>query len=202
VRCDGVCRKSIVKIQGKFRSEFCVCFWYNESMKTALFIDPSIRALGWAVFRYSTRRKMARLYDSGVVRCGKASGNRGWYSRLDHMVQTMENYFGRWNIATVGIEEPQSFGGSGGRGVIAAVSGDLLKLSACAFSLRQAFLDLGVGSVVMYPVRTWKGQCPKKVTEKRVRRWWGWEGKDHNESDAVGIGDYHFRKRLKYRCAS
>ena len=62
----------------------------------------------------------------------------------------------------------------------------------------------GRPEVTLYPVSVWKGTTPKEITQKRMTRYWGWDpnakGSSHDEADAIGIGDYHIRRVLQYRC--
>lgn len=70
----------------------------------------------------------------------------------------------------------------------ASNSGALEKLVAFVFSLRARMSP--VARVVLVPVRKWKGNLPKEITQRRVAKRWNWQGTDHNEADAVGIGDW------------
>jgi hypothetical protein len=135
---------------------------------------------------------MQLLVDSGVLVVG---GRRfDWLERIDAMVDGVSRVVGEVDPGTVLIEQPEHFGG-GGRAGAARNSGSVLKLMALVFSIRQMVLEVSAAaSVVLIPVRTWKGQVPKVVTMNRVRRSWGWEGTDDNEADAVGIGDWWIRK--------
>lgn len=121
------------------------------------------------------------------------AGKDDWIRRTDEMVTNVRLIDDRTDARlVVVIEQPEIF--LGGRGQAAANSGDVLKLCATAWSIRQAFVDDG-REVMMVPVRTWKGNLPKSVTAARMRKHWGWKGEDHNESDAVGIGDWFVRRK-------
>lgn len=155
-----------------------------------LAIDPSTKALGWAVFTLAPNR----LIESGVMRQRNDDGpddEPAWLMNLDEVVEKVRCVCTEHGISLAVIEQPQMFGSS--RGKAAAASGSILKLTAVAFALRERLMVLGV-DVLMVPVSRWKGQTPKLITQKRVRRVWGWEGNDHNEADAVGIGDWYLRK--------
>lgn len=194
-----------------------------------LCVDPSIRALGWAVFEGEILGKLrvtggdgsgggvggmvenvgemacgARLMKSGVIRVRDGD----WIEALDDMVLRVEGLV-RWcesdepvrRCDVVVIEQPDHY--SGGVGEAARNSSAILKLMGLVFAIREmarrhtdAFGESP--EVVLAPVRAWKGTTPKKITQLRVGRWWGWEGKDHNEADAVGIGDWYMRKECGY----
>jgi len=164
-------------------------------MSRLLCIDPSIRALGWAVFSMQKKRRKAELIYSGVI---KLRG-QDWIAKMDQMVDAVHFEAAGLKLlykeVTILIEMPQIFGG---RGVVAQNSSALYKLIACVFSLRQMFLDLDE-EVVLIPVTKWKGQVPKEVTQRRVRKYWKWKGTDHNEADSIGIGDWYIRKELQWK---
>lgn len=166
-----------------------------------LCIDPSIRALGWAVFKIVTA-STARLVDSGCIRLGKEWRGKDvdWMARMDHMVDCVGDLMlRRLNLGDpysyeVLIELPEHFGaGAGvrvsGRAAAAQNSDAVLKLFGFVMVLRAMVRGAGA-DVTLVKVSTWKGQMPKKVTAARVQRRWGWEGIDDNESDAVGLGDW------------
>lgn len=158
-----------------------------------LAIDPSTKALGWACFIEQRPGRWA-LNASGVMRQRNDDGpddEPAWLMNLDEVVEKVREL---GVVDRVVIEQPQMFGSS--RGKAAAASGSVLKLTAVAFALRQLFVDRGV-PVMMVPVSRWKGQTPKRITQMRVRRVWAWGGDDHNEADAVGIGDWYLRKGPK-----
>lgn len=165
-----------------------------------LFIDPGTKRLGWAEFAEGDRT--VRLCRSGVV---IAARKDPWKKRMDFMVrevvkrlqmkQTKEKM--RIAVYEVTIEMPQQF--QSARGQAALNSGAVMKLIATVFSLRQALLERGYG-VRLVNVSKWKGQVKKKVTAKRVQRWWGKELtadeelKGGDELDACGIGDWWYRR--------
>lgn len=163
-----------------------------------LAIDPSSTKLGWARFgRVGPGRNKWKLGESGMLGL-PSSSSLGWVAKLDRMVLAVENQLvpdvlcGRGGCV---IEMPQVFGGGRGDGRAAAAlnSGDLLKLAGLVLALREMMLRKGL-MVQLVAVAEWKGQVPKMVTQRRVREHWAWSGSDHNEADAVGIGDYLIRK--------
>lgn len=161
-----------------------------------LAIDPSTKALGWAVFEIGGKGA-CRLIESGVMRQRNDDGeddSPAWLVNLDEVVEKIRCVATEHGASLAVIEQPQMF--SSARGKAAAASGSVLKLTAVAFALRERLRVMGM-NVTMVPVSRWKGQTPKKITQMRVRRVWGWEGADHNEADAVGIGDWWIRKGPK-----
>ena len=171
----------------------CAC--YDVCMKpeteNVMAIDPSTKALGWAVFCVDHVNECAEMLGSGGI--GSNCGD--WVGNIDFMTVAVWELICKWDVDRAVIELPQHFGSA--RGTVAGNSSAILKLMACVFSLRQALLE-GCVTVELVTVSQWKGQTPKRITQKRVRKHWGWRGEDHNEADAVGIGDWYVRKSLKF----
>lgn len=153
-------------------------------------VDPSLKAMGFA--RFELYAEKDALAESGVIR-GQKDG--GTWARTDWCVDAlgglMEESPVGWANVLVLIEEPAHY--DGGAGTAARNSGAILKLLGLAASIRGRVISYG-GHVIMVPVRRWKGTVPKAVTARRIQRAWNWTGSDHNEADAVGIGDWWLRK--------
>lgn len=153
-----------------------------------LCIDPSIRACGYAVFEAwwpLSEGMRAVLRESG---CYVNTTPEPWPGPLDSMVGATLDEAIRHDVDEVHIELPDH--------IRTEVNPeDVFKVLALVYSIRQACLDLY--DVHLHPVKKWKGNVPKQVTQDRVRRHWGWKGDDHNEADAVGLGDYVLRKKRK-----
>jgi len=165
--------------------------YYKKSNAMKLFcIDPSIKALGWAVFEDDG---LWVLDESGVLTFGKADGD--WQERVKVSAERVYDLAVEYGISAGDrcvIEHPQVLGGA--RGEAASNTGATLKLMAQAWTLRTVMEEcLAVETVMVHPTE-WKGNAPKEVTQRRVRRHWRWTGEDHNEADAVGIGDWYLRK--------
>jgi Holliday junction resolvasome RuvABC endonuclease subunit len=168
---------------------------YDGRMITrTLTIDPGTRDLGWAMFEIDSRSKTATLLDSGVISIN-ARREKDWINRCDLMTDHLVDLAQAQRAERCIIEMPQTF--SGKRGRVARNTGSVAKLTGLVMSLRLAMLYEGV-DVTLVTVRKWKGSLPKRVTQQRVRRYWSWSKSDHNEADAVGIGDWYVRRCLKY----
>ena len=184
-------------------------------------VDPSLRACGWAKFEFDDRKKVGRYLDSGVVKSkgieegedpvirslkGKRSKANDWVSRLDETVDKVllddiiygENGETCLNKVAL-IELPSTY--SGGKGDVAAASGAIMKLMGVVFSFRERLLhEHYFEDVILVPVATWKGQVKKEITQRRVDRNWKIPDiTDHNEYDAIAIGDWYLRRFLKYK---
>lgn len=147
-------------------------------------IDPSIKMLGFAVFKQTVEGRWT-LASSRVVKSpGECLGN--WVDRLDWMTAKASELIGLPSVhglSTVVIELPDHHTAA------AKNTMSIEKLTALVFSIRAAALQKSF-VVKLAPVRTWKGNCPKEITQRRARKHWGWTGSDHNEADAVGIGGW------------
>lgn len=148
-----------------------------------LAIDPSTRALGYALFALRARMR-ASLVRFETIRVSQRLG--AYIDRIDIMCERVTGIVKRERPSLCVIEMPQIFGS--GKGAAANNSGSVMKLTACVFSLRSSLRSLGV-RVELVPVSRWKGTCPKEITQRRMLRKWGAEG-DHNAIDAVGLGSW------------
>lgn len=163
----------------------------RKHAKRLLSIDPSTKTLGWALFDRRNGSADWRLVRSSYIR---RRPKADWMQGIDDMVAQLMGVAKKYGVHVVVIEKPQVFGGNAG--VAAANTESVMKLSACVWAIRQAMRYVApVMHVELVNVNKWKGQTPKSVTQMRVRRHWGWDGKDHNEADAVGIGDWWIRKK-------
>ena len=188
-------------------------------MKAKLFcVDPSIRACGWSMFSYNQKKKTAKYENSGFVKSkgiedgddpvidslrGRRSKANDWISRLDETVEEVLLHScdaGSQCLPHIGlIELPSTY--SGGSGDVASASGAIMKLMGVVFSFRERLIyESNFDKVILVPVITWKGQTKKEITARRVLRNWPCQHiTDHNEMDAVGIGDWYLRRYLKYK---
>jgi Holliday junction resolvasome RuvABC endonuclease subunit len=163
-------------------------FTLDVRTETLLAIDPATKTLGWAVFRRSAGGGRGwKLIDSGFIK----QRGENWIVNLDAMVSRVRAICTEYGVTRGIIEQPEVFGSARGEG--AGNTGSILKLTACAWSLRQQMKCMGIACDTV-PVRKWKGQVKKHITAMRVQRVWGWQGTDNNESDAVGVGDWYIRK--------
>jgi hypothetical protein len=173
------------------------------STEPLLFVDPSIKAMGWAVFllKYTNPRdataRSASYFDSGVLRQGKDEDDDGsleWVDRVDASVEFLKTLDETYEFHGLRIEMPSTYGGH--KGSPAAASGAIMKLAFQVASIRSVFQQRSAGAILV-PVSRWKGTTPKDITHRRIRKYWNVSKSDHNEMDAIGIGDWYFRKHLK-----
>ncbi len=89
--------------------------------------------------------------------------------------------------STVVIEEPQLWGGYKSRASLH--SGALLGLHLLVGALYW-WAYTNFDKVYLIPVTEWKGQLPKRVTQKRMEKKYNVKFETDDESDAVGLADY------------
>jgi hypothetical protein len=159
-------------------------------------VDPSIKALGFAVFKKTDAfwATWKLVTSTGIKLKNKDRGNPlSWVDRVDEMTSMVMDLL---LDATSGIEnaadamlliELPDY-----RTDAASNTGSIEKLVAFVFTLRA--MASSFCKVTLVPVRKWKGNTPKSITQARVAKHWNWSGRDHNEADAVGIGDWAIRK--------
>lgn len=165
-------------------------------MTTILCIDPGTRKMGMAEFKVNHKTRTAKLTAYFVVLIPKSKGE--WRDRIDMMANEAVQFCNEHKPHIVLIEEPQLFL-STAKGRAASNSGAVLKLVAMAYCMAGALGALFTEKVIMVPVRKWKGNVPKEITQKRVAKYWHCKSGDDNITDAVGIGDWYIRKQLGYK---
>lgn len=166
-------------------------------MNHILAVDPSIRACGFALASHGKARENRgfSLTESGVI-VSKSDVNR--WERIDQITDDLQEMVpesvrsGDQNMVVV-VEMPQAM--KSAQGQAAANAGDTLILAALVGSIRAAMREYGMVSVECLTVSKWKGNAPKRITQRRIAKRWG-EFMDHNEADAVGILDWYVNKRI------
>lgn len=163
--------------------------------KKALCIDPGTKKTGWALIEYCPSLNHVSLKASGVI----VAKSKDWIERIDEIIiqftKMFENHTYSY-LSKILIEQPQIFIGSA-KGQAANNSGSVMKLTALAFSIRTHFSHKSLAEIAMIPVKKWKGDQKKSITAMRVKRYWRHVDVDDNETDAIGIADWYFRKQLK-----
>lgn len=159
--------------------------------ETLFAVDPSIKAMGLAMFLRIGKKW--KLKQSTVIHPPSKAKSLSWVRRLDIVVADFTTHIdsaATYGPITVAIELPDY------RTEAAANSGSIEKLVACVFTIRAICQARGY-TPLLFPVRVWKGNVPKSVTQRRIIRDWGWTGTDHNEADAVGIGSFAIANRSR-----
>ena len=171
---------------------------YGDQADRVIAIDPGLTGTGWALWHAesdSLLPKEAHLpIACGTCRAPKegslAQRSEALWVKLFEQLTDKKSYlpFGwRSDPTFVFIEIPQHFGSSA-RG-IAAQSGGIYDLTFLVGYLAAKFVGC---SVITFTPNEWKGQLPKDVVERRVRRIIGDRfdglGVKSHAVDAVGLG--------------
>jgi len=170
----------------------------SKIIKHILTIDPGTKNLGWAIFGLHTKNK-ATLVDSGFIKI--PSKEKDWAKRIDLICIDLLNVYWSHHLhyAHLLIEQPEIFAGSR-KGMAASNSGSVGKLLACVFQIKGMISrEFPQFDIDLISVRTWKGNLPKERTEYRIQKYWGRGGETSDESDAIGLGDWYIRRKLKYK---
>lgn len=146
-------------------------------------IDAGIGGTGVAVW------EGGRFYE---VNCISITTKKSWQDRCDLLCIEVEKLIDRHKIIfdLIAIEKP--FVAMSGKCLASAQSGDVIKLTLLAGRLWQLCWHY-CNQFQWVTVQEWKGQLPKKITEKRVIKRLPqlseYQLTDH-EFDALGIGLY------------
>jgi len=139
-------------------------------------IDPGVNGTGYAIWD-----KRWKLISYGIIR-GKS---KNWEKRMVEISKRLKTLVGKCRVTTGYIEKPKKF--QGVFGGMVADRGDLVKLSMFV-GFCSGFLMIPMETV---EVIKWKGQLPKDIVEKRVKKLLpeAEDAKSH-AIDAIGIGLY------------
>lgn len=159
-------------------------------------VDPATERCGWVLWD-------GREYVDGGTIVGKGDG---WYERSRSIVDWLTGKAWCEGALLLVVEHPEIF--AGGKGEAANASGSVAKLFGMVSMLRYGWYSRhsavigGVredAEVVCVDVTVWKGQLPKSVVERRVKRELpdvdGWI--DDNHVDAAGLGLWYMRQSAK-----
>ena len=135
-------------------------------------IDPGISGTGWALWDDEGKLKF-----SGVI---TPPARFKWEDKCQIVIKQLMT---KWRGAReVYVEFPAMMGG--GRGVVTASSGALVKLTILVGMIMNEF------SAKPITVASWKGQLPKEIVEKRVKELLPKCKAKSHAIDAIGIGLY------------
>lgn len=152
-------------------------------MRQVLSIDPGTSGCGWAIWDI-TRRKNWELLRYGVFVPVKLRGNdtndlQRWQYEAEQVSETVAG-IGKY-CESMYVEYPSVFGGG-----VAAQSGAIVKLATLVGMIMGGFQ----GESILVPVVNWKGQLPKEIVAKRVKKILPNCKAESHAIDAIGIGLY------------
>lgn len=158
-------------------------------MRSVIAIDPSVTNTGVAVY------EDAELAFAFQVKC------RGWAEAgMDVSIALADRYPLEALAQVLAIEIPQVYHQRKQKGR----QEDVVKVALAAGSIAGALCEF-VGEVVTYLPNQWKGQVPKEVMVRRVKKRLSHDeldrvelpsaaSEEHNVYDAVGIGLRYLRR--------
>ena len=164
-------------------------FFPMPSERDTLSIDPGIGGTGWAF-------TPASCTTPSIIGCVTPPKRGAWEERfdiaLDRLSASISRIVPNWDEVDLVIEIPAVFS-STRRGIAAAGRGDVVKIALLAGGVMRTFPD---ANYILARPSDWKGQLPKKLTERALRDHLGPEtvarlGLDDEPDhtwDAVGIG--------------
>ena len=163
------------------------------------FIDPSIVSMGWAFWNYEDYQSKNPPTATGLIKpdgCWKNWLSRSYnqVDKLEQIIDAMQEYKGDHNWM-VFCEAPQFM--EFHRGLTAARSGSLVKLSHLVGEIHYMCKSSIGGNFKLISIPEWKGQLPKSVVNYRIRSILGKENckKFHTDIwDAVGMGLWQMGK--------
>ena len=152
-----------------------------------LCIDPGIRHLGYAFWPIIKRAPGAHTVapkDSGLI---TTSPRTAWEAIVyEELAAWLRRYITTNRVRHVVIETA-TFWSESARSRQAAKRGDLLRLVFLVGALGEVAYELCAASPVTVEPKEWKGDMPKDVMKKRVRRALHRKYREH-EYDGVAIG--------------
>lgn len=151
-------------------------------MRHRVSIDPG-REIGVAVWDSRRWKRLVPPVATGVVR--PLSWKLPYHTRVEQQGVILFELLERYRPITHVYAEWPMFMESE-KGFMAAMDGDLVKLTYCTGFIGA--LSMALGAIfVPVEIRDWKGQLPKNVVELRIRKMLGRAYPNH-AADAVGIG--------------
>lgn len=162
----------------------------NKYNLRVIAVDPGANCCGLAIL--DPAAKGPKMYVHSMFLRKRGGQGSDWISRVDAMVERVSAEFHSVEHCILIIELPSNMGNA------ASAGQNILKLMAFVFALRQKFLERKILRVELIPVNLWKGNAPKEITFRRVRkRFPQWKGTNLDESDAIGLGLWYLTKRYE-----
>lgn len=144
-----------------------------------LSVDPGCAGTGFALMKGAKVHAYKSIYpDKECVT---------WEHKTSSIMQSLMWHTFLKKIERVYIEWPSQF--TGAKGLAAANSNDILKLSCLIGRISQYFVEKNA-TVILVPVQRWKGNLPKNVVSDRAKKFFGLKKLTSHAADAVGLARY------------
>lgn len=155
--------------------------------KRVLCIDPGVKNLGYAFWPEIKRGSKARTRAPSTSGLVTAPSFPAWEDAVhESQASWLVSFIQVHQVEHVVIEFAEMWGNSA-RSLQAAKKGDLFRLAYLVGALGEAAYALCDRKPVIVRPTVWKGDMPKDVMKRRVRRALHRKYKEH-EYDAVAIG--------------
>lgn len=153
-------------------------------VECVLAIDPAIGNLGWAVIGTSSGLASADIYryTSGTWSPSSAKGKPDRWQQLWAFIRSLKESYPQIDAAVV--EVPNTAGLARGKPFAAVAH---IAYGRAVGIVHAALLE-SVGRVLTPAVEQWKGRGNKSNTMAVVSARLGYQPKDDNEADALGLG--------------
>lgn len=157
----------------------------NIRLDKLIFVDPGLTGTGWSYFgKLWTKGKPASSpQDSGVFLPKKSSR---WEAKVESVCGYFDGLCSSLQPKLIILEFPQLW--ASGKSMVATQKGDLFKLTYLIGGLGEVSRRHNVNlPVLVYPLE-WKGQLPKDVVIRRIKKRFPHIKPKNHEADAIGMG--------------
>ena len=160
----------------------------NKVYENIIFIDPGIGGTGWAFWKeLNTHQKKPTILKSSGAFTPKGR-KINWDGKVEMICAYNHPKFNSLDVKTVVIEFPEVWSGS----VVsrtATDSGKLFKLVYLIGGIGEIVRRRNINLPILVTPKTWKGQLPKTVVIKRIKKIMPELITIANhEGDAIGMG--------------
>lgn len=157
----------------------------NNILSDLIFIDPGIAGTGWAYYKkISTIGKPpSPPQDHGVFHAKETSR---WESKVESICAYFDGLCSSLNPKIVVLEFPELW--VSGKSMTATLKGDLFKNTYLIGGMGEVARRHNVNLPVLIYPKEWKGQLPKDVVIRRIRRRFPTLKPKNHEADAIGMG--------------
>ncbi len=150
-------------------------------------IDPGVSGTGFAIWdRKAWKDQMVASLEKRYFLKPKYCGTISYKNTTKHITM-IKKLCSTYKVISVFVEDAAAM--QGAKGKMVSNSGRLVVLAEFIGRFQEMLSREGIRCQLV-PVAKWKGNLPKEVVARRVRRIWpGCNAKSH-AIDAVGIGYY------------
>jgi hypothetical protein len=137
----------------------------NSTSEERVSVDPGLNGCGLAFWSEADWLRLAAPVKVLNIYARKGT----WAERADILGDRFKTELVARRVVAVYIEFPE-FMPDTARGWTSTAKGDVYKLSFLIGVLFRVCSELSIPEVTLVRVRDWKGQLPKEVVERRIKR--------------------------------